>query len=100
MHDKNNQKQTQKIKNVPTLYIIKNRNKLFFEETNFFLFHANMLFQKQCVQGNVKHTHEEFKPVARFDGIFKMIDLNFIEFKLTDNISVNILCGEKKKKAL
>lgn len=97
MHDEKNQKQTQKIKKISTLYIIENRNKLFFEETNP-LFHANMLFQKQYVQGSVKHTHEEFKPVARFDGIFKMIDLNFIEFKLTDNISVNILCGGKKEK--
>ena len=46
----------------------------------------------------MKHTHKELKPVARFDGVFEVIDLSFIEFKVTDNISVNIFCRKKKQK--
>lgn len=56
-----------------------------------------MLFQWQYVQENVKHTHKKFKPVARFNCIFEMLDLSFIEFKRTDDISIDILCGKTEK---
>lgn len=64
---------------------------------SFLFFYATSAETCTTVQGSVKHTHKEFKPVARFDGIFKVLDLSFIEFKLTDNISINIFCGNKKK---
>ena len=65
---------------------------------SFHFFYATSAETCTTVQGSVKHTHKEFKPVARFDGIFKVLDLSFIEFKLTDNVSINIFCGNKKRK--
>ena len=84
------------------ILILENSNIFFSEGKNkyFFFFRATSAAVCSTVQGREKHTHKEFKPVARFDGIYKVLDLSFIEFKLTYNISINIFCGNKKKKVL